>query len=63
MIQYEDKRVELSAGDCHIVPRGVMHNPSCRDECLLALIEPVTTAHTGDTETEFTKTLAEQLAE
>ncbi|MEM1264260.1 MAG: cupin domain-containing protein [Pseudomonadota bacterium] len=62
VIDYEDRSVELAAGDCHIVPRGVMHNPRCRDECLIALIEPVTTAHTGDVITDRTKSLAEQLA-
>ena len=48
-IEYEDQpTVELVAGDFHIVPRNTMHNPVCDNECLVALIEPATTQHTGD---------------
>jgi mannose-6-phosphate isomerase-like protein (cupin superfamily) len=48
-IEYEGKpAVHLSEGEFHIVPKGVMHNPVCEEECLIALIEPVTTRHTGD---------------
>ena len=61
-IQYEDHAVELNAGDFHVVPRGVMHNPICDHECLIALIETVTTAHTGDTMTDKTKSIEEQLS-
>ncbi|MEM1405050.1 MAG: cupin domain-containing protein [Pseudomonadota bacterium] len=61
-IQYEGHAVELASGEFHVVPRGVMHNPICEDECLIALIEPVTTAHTGDTVTEKTRSIEEQLS-
>jgi len=61
-IEFEDHTVELGAGDIHIVPRGVMHNPVCKEECLIALIEPVTTQHTGDIVTAKTRTIETQLA-
>ena len=60
-IEYEDRVVTLGAGDFHVVPRGTMHNPVCEEECLIALIETVTTKHTGDTQTAKTKTIDEQL--
>lgn len=48
-IEYQDRDpVELTEGEFHIVPRDVMHNPVCEKECLIALIEPATTRHTGD---------------
>jgi hypothetical protein len=41
----------------------VRHNTSATEETLLALIETVTTQHTGAEQTPLTKTIAEQLAE
>lgn len=61
-IDFEDRSVVLNPGDFHIVPRGVMHNPNCEDECLVALIETVTTKHTGEVVTEKTKTIESQLS-
>ncbi len=60
-IEYEDRVVELAAGDCHVVPRGVMHNPVCDQECLVVLVETVTTQHTGDLILEKTRSIDEQL--
>ncbi len=62
-IEYEDKQVHLEAGDFHIVPRNTMHNPVCEEECLIMLVEPVDTAHTGTKQTEKTKAVADQLAQ
>lgn len=61
-IEYQDRpHVSLGPGDAHVVPRGVMHNPVAGQPCLLALIEPVSTRHTGDAVTPRTRSLAEQL--
>ncbi|WP_376695522.1 cupin domain-containing protein [Wenzhouxiangella sp. EGI_FJ10305] len=61
-IEYEDRpHVDLAEGDCHVVPRGVMHNPVCEDECLIALFEPDSTEHTGDRVTEKTVPIEQQL--
>jgi mannose-6-phosphate isomerase-like protein (cupin superfamily) len=62
-IEYEDgKAVELPAGSIHVVPRGVLHSPVADEECLVALVETVTTKHTGDVETPLTKSIEAQLA-
>jgi len=60
-IEYENHVVELGEGDFHVVPRGAMHNPVCDEECLIALIETVTTRHTGDQVTSRTRSIEEQL--
>lgn len=61
-IEYRDRpHVELGPGALHVVPRGVMHNPVADEECLLALVETVTTKHTGDVVVEKTRTLEQQL--
>ena len=62
VIQFEDGEVTLSPGDFYVVPKCKLHNPVAAEECGLALIETVTTLHTGNVETPFTKSIAEQLA-
>jgi len=62
-IDYRDRpAVTLGAGALHVVPRGVPHCPVARDECLIALVETVSTRHTGDVLTDRTRSIAEQLA-
>ncbi len=61
IIQFETGDVALEAGDFHIVPKGVLHNPIAAEECWVMLIESVTTKHTGDVVTPLTKTIAQQL--
>ncbi len=61
-LELEDGAVHLSEGDCYIMPKGVLHHPVAEEECLIALVETVTTLHTGDLVTEQTKTIEEQLA-
>ncbi len=53
--------VTLQPGDCFIVPRGVRHNTLAAEETWLALIETVTTEHTGGEQTPVTRSIAEQL--
>ncbi len=61
-IEYEGRpAVQLSEGEFHIVPKGVMHNPVCEEECLIALIEPVATRHTGELVMDRTVPIEEQL--
>lgn len=61
-IQFEDGDVHLNPGEFVVVPRGVRHNPVAEDECWIMLIETVTTRHTGDVETPFSRSIAEQLS-
>jgi len=63
VIEYEDDQVVLNEGDFHVVPKGVMHNPVAKDECWVALIETVSTKHTGDVITDKTKSIEQQLGE
>jgi len=61
-IEFEDRAtVHLAEGDFYVVAAGVMHNPVCDDDCLIALFEPASTAHTGDRVTERTVSIDEQL--
>lgn len=62
-IRYRDREnVHLREGQMHVVPRGVEHFPVAKEECWIVLIEPVSTAHTGDIVTTRTKSVLDQLA-
>ncbi len=60
-IELEDAAVELGEGELYVVPKGVRHNPVAEEECLLLLVERKSTLHTGDTVTDKTRSVAEQL--
>lgn len=47
-------------GDMFIVKRGINHRVSSVDECKILLVENKSTAHTGDVQTDVTKTIADQ---
>jgi len=53
--------VSLSTGEFFVVPKGVRHNTSATEETWIALIETVTTLHTGSEQTAMTRSIAEQL--
>ena len=53
--------VTLLPGQMFVVPRGVRHNTSASEETWIALVETVTTEHTGDERTPLTRSIAEQL--
>ena len=55
--------VDVHAGECFVVPRGVRHNTATPDgsETLLALFEPTGTLHTGTEQTAQTRSIAEQM--
>lgn len=60
-IENEDT-VHLKAGDMYVIPKGVRHNPIADEECHVLLFERKSTLHTGDVETEQSKSIEEQLA-
>lgn len=60
-MQVEEGEVVLGPGDVLVVPSGVRHNPIAEEECLLALVEPADTLHTGDVVTERTRSIDQQL--
>lgn len=53
--------VTLQAGEVFVVPRGTRHNTSAEQETWIALIETVTTQHTGIEQTPLTRSIEEQL--
>jgi len=53
-IHFRDGRVELSAGELYIVPRGVEHKPVAELETHLLLFEPDTTVNTGGVRNDLT---------
>lgn len=53
--------VVVRPGEFFVVPHGVRHNTSSAAETLIALVESVTTLHTGDEQTAMTRSLAEQI--
>lgn len=61
-IEFENGReTVLEEGQFCVVPRGTLHNPVADAECAIALIETVTTKHTGNIDTPRTRSIAEQL--
>ena len=53
--------VLVRAGEFFVVPRGVRHNTAADEETWIALIETVTTEHTGGERTAMTRSIEEQL--
>jgi len=51
----------VNPGEFFVIPRGIRHNTSASEETWLALIETVTTEHSGDEQTPLTRSIAEQL--
>ena len=48
MIEFEDKMVELNAGEMYVVPKGVEHKPCAEKECKILVIEPRGVINTGE---------------
>ena len=47
-IEFRDGRVDLSAGEMFVVPKGVEHKPAAPKECQIMVIEPRGVVNTGD---------------
>lgn len=47
-IEFRDGRVELSAGEMFVVPKGVEHKPVAVKECRVMLVEPRGVVNTGE---------------
>lgn len=61
-IEFENGAVVLEEGDFYVVPKNTLHKPIAEEECGVVLIETVTTLHTGDVVSPFTKTIEQQLS-
>ena len=57
-MEFRDKTEVIKEGECIVVPKGVEHKPSTRnnEEVHVLLVERESTAHTGNTVHEVTKT-------
>lgn len=53
-IEFREMRVVLKAGELYVVPRGVEHKPSAKEECQIMLIEPIGTVNTGEALSDLT---------
>ncbi len=51
---------EMKKGDLFVVPKGINHRVSSKEECHIMLIENQSTKHTGKTIAEITKTIDQQ---
>lgn len=55
-INLRGKTVTLKKGEMVVIPKGVEHKPSCKEECKILLIEPAGTLNTGDAQGNLTDT-------
>lgn len=51
----------IEAGELYVVKKGMSHRVSSKAPCKIMLVEPKSTAHTGDVQTAITKTINQQL--
>lgn len=58
-IDLRDGALHIHEGEMVVIPRGVEHKPSSKEECKILLIEPADTVNTGDAGGELTDTKAE----
>jgi len=54
LIEFRDGSVTLGPGELFVVPKGVEHRPSAREECKILLIEPRGVVNTGEADSELT---------
>ena len=57
-----EKSFIMRQGDLFVVKKGINHRVSSEKECLIMLIEPKTTEHTGKVRSAITKSIEEQLS-
>lgn len=53
-IDFRERSVKLKAGEMMVVPKGMEHRPSSKEECKVMLIEPAGTVNTGEVVSEHT---------
>lgn len=51
----------MKKGDLFVVKKGTNHRVSSKSECLIMLIEPKTTEHTGKVKSAISKSIEEQI--
>lgn len=53
-LQLRDETIELAPGEMYVVPKGVEHCPVAAPDTHFMMIEPASTAHTGDQTSDVT---------
>ena len=53
-IEFEEHTMLLNAGEMCVVPKGVKHKPSAKNECKVMLIEPRGVINTGENKGDLT---------
>ncbi len=51
----------MKKGDLYVVKKGTNHRVSSKADCLIMLIEPKTTEHTGKVKSAISKSIEEQI--
>jgi mannose-6-phosphate isomerase-like protein (cupin superfamily) len=53
-IELRDREIKLGEGEMFIVPKGVEHRTLASEETYVMMIEPKSTAHSGDVDSDLT---------
>ena len=53
-LQLSNENIVLNPGEMYVVPKGVEHCPKALPDTHFLMVEPATTAHTGNTESNMT---------
>jgi mannose-6-phosphate isomerase-like protein (cupin superfamily) len=56
IIELKDKTFTLKKGEMVVIPKGVEHKPSSKEETKILLIEPIGTVNTGNARGDLTDT-------
>ncbi|MCK8044098.1 cupin domain-containing protein [Shewanella sp. 1CM18E] len=59
-LQLRTGNIVLNPGEMYVVPKGVEHCPKAQDNTHFLMVEPASTAHTGDTQSELTVSSEQQ---
>ena len=54
LIKFLDKEIKLSEGEMLVIPKGIEHKPSAKNECKILVIEPRGVINTGNAGGELT---------
>ena len=60
-IELRDRTVIVNPGEFFVVPKGVEHKPTAKEESYLLLFEPLSTKHTGDVMSAITVDTYEEI--
>jgi len=59
-LQLKTENIVLNQGEMYVVPMGVEHCPIAKPDTHFMMIEPISTAHTGELENKVTIPINEQ---